>query len=162
MADLTKRARNVLKWLNVSQPSDLAARLKADGWSLEYCLMLAPNCGQKTKSEIAQWYASGLADEREDKPKDAAGRDDQAGPVDRKEGGVMEYKHTEVAMGVTVTRAFLPKRATIIAVAQVLQASNFFEMGKTKFISEVMKASGGCVSPEAVGQIYDELAAEAF
>ena len=62
MADLTKRARNVLKWLNVSQPSDLAARLKADGWSLEYCLMLAPNCGRKTKSEIAQWYASAVDD----------------------------------------------------------------------------------------------------
>lgn len=74
----------------------------------------------------------------------------------------MEYEHKQVAVGTTVTKAFLPLRTTIIAVAKVLQEQDVYGMSQDQFISAVIKASGGAASPHYIKSILADLRREAF
>jgi hypothetical protein len=74
----------------------------------------------------------------------------------------MEHEYKLVAVGTTVTNAFLPLRTTIIAVAKVLQEQDVYAMSETQFVSAVMKASGGAANPYRIKSILADLRREAF
>lgn len=59
---LTRRARNVLQMMGVSQQSDLTALSQMRGQSPLVAVLREPNCGRKTAAEIMQWYESAAVD----------------------------------------------------------------------------------------------------
>jgi hypothetical protein len=60
----------------------------------------------------------------------------------------------------TTPRTGRPKRALLIAVAALLVDDSYILMSRADFIGAVTKATGGGISADSVGELFDQLIAE--
>lgn len=61
----------------------------------------------------------------------------------------------------TTPNAFRPARALILALAEIVKEDAYLTMSEGHFVGEVMRRSGGCVSPDRARVWRKELMREA-